>query len=415
MDSQPLPSHLKHNLIVNILDGAFFGLAIGFASYVTVIPLFVNSLTDSATLVGLVPAIHAVGWQLPQLFTAARVTRLRRVKPMVMWMTVQERLPFIGMAIIAWFVPSLEKKAVLLGIFFLLIWQGLGAGVTANPWQIMISRLIPSNLRGTFFGLQAAAAYLFSSGSAIAAGWILEHWSYPTNYVLCFLLASIALAVSLVFLGMTKEMDSQIITQPGLQQTFWKDILRILREEVDFRGYLLVRMLLAFATLAFAFYTVYAVRVHGVSEARIGLMTGIYMGTQIAANPILGWLGDRFGHRPVLVFGVFTCIASALIAWIAPSPNWFFLVFILAGISNVSVWTIGLAITLEFGNESEKPAYVGLINTLVAPATIAAPLLGGWLADRAGYQFTFGISIVFSLVTLLVFYTFKQRSKEIQQ
>ena len=101
MDSQPLPSHLKHNLIVNILDGAFFGLAIGFASYVTVIPLFVNSLTDSATLVGLVPAIHAVGWQLPQLFTAARVTRLRRVKPMVMWMTVQERLPFIGMAIIA--------------------------------------------------------------------------------------------------------------------------------------------------------------------------------------------------------------------------------------------------------------------------------------------------------------------------
>ena len=112
MDSQPLPSHLKHNLIVNILDGAFFGLAIGFASYVTVIPLFVNSLTDSATLVGLVPAIHAVGWQLPQLFTAARVTRLRRVKPMVMWMTVQERLPFIGMAIIAWFVPSLEKKAV---------------------------------------------------------------------------------------------------------------------------------------------------------------------------------------------------------------------------------------------------------------------------------------------------------------
>ena len=67
--------HLRYNTIVNLLDGAFFGSALGFASFVTVLPLFVSSLTDSALLIGLIPAIHSMGWQLPQLFTANRLSQ----------------------------------------------------------------------------------------------------------------------------------------------------------------------------------------------------------------------------------------------------------------------------------------------------------------------------------------------------
>ena len=64
---------LKYNVKVNLWDGALFGVALGFASFGTVLPLFVASMTNSALLIGLVPAIHSVGWQLPQLFTASYV------------------------------------------------------------------------------------------------------------------------------------------------------------------------------------------------------------------------------------------------------------------------------------------------------------------------------------------------------
>ena len=53
--------HLRYNVTVSLLDGGFFGVAIGFASFSTILPLFVASMTDSATLIGLVPAIHARG------------------------------------------------------------------------------------------------------------------------------------------------------------------------------------------------------------------------------------------------------------------------------------------------------------------------------------------------------------------
>jgi hypothetical protein len=55
--------HLRYNIIVNLLDGGFFGLAIGFASFGTILPLFVASMTDSAMLIGLV-------WCLPSMVQA---------------------------------------------------------------------------------------------------------------------------------------------------------------------------------------------------------------------------------------------------------------------------------------------------------------------------------------------------------
>jgi hypothetical protein len=74
---------LRFNFIFNLLDGGFFGFALGFSSFVTIIPLFVSTLTDSAILIGLVPAIHNMGWQLPQLLVANKVAQKPRYKPMV--------------------------------------------------------------------------------------------------------------------------------------------------------------------------------------------------------------------------------------------------------------------------------------------------------------------------------------------
>ena len=55
----------------------------------------------------------------------------------------------------------------------------------------------------------------------------------------------------------------------------------------------------------------------------------------------------------------------------------------LTGVANTALWTIMMALTLQFGNDEERPTYVGMANTLVAPVTILAPFFGGWLATIA--------------------------------
>src|SRR5215212_10623446 len=109
--------HLRYNIAVNLLDGGFFGAAIGFASFSTILPLFVASMTNSATLIGLVPAIHSAGWLLPQLFTANHTSRLRRYKRTVLIMSIHERIPFLGFGIIALLIPSIGIKAGLILTF----------------------------------------------------------------------------------------------------------------------------------------------------------------------------------------------------------------------------------------------------------------------------------------------------------
>jgi len=82
----------------------------------------------------------------------------------------------------------------------------------------------------------------------------------------------------------------------------------------------------------------------------------------------MGWLGDQWSHRAVTEVGALAAAVSALLDWWAPDTSWFYLVFSLAGVANVAFYPIGIAMALEFGTEAERPAYIGLANTLVHPA-----------------------------------------------
>jgi fucose permease len=68
----------------------------------------------------------------------------------------------------------------------------------------------------------------------------------------------------------------------------------------------------------------------------------------------------------------------------------------------VATWPIAMTMTLEFGKEHEKPAYIGLANTLIGPTAFIIPLLAGWLADAVGYPATFLATAVGAVATALV-------------
>lgn len=164
---------------VNVADGGFFGLGLGFASYVTVIPLFVASLTDSSVIIGLIASLHTIGWQLPQLLTANRVAGMTRYKPLVMFMTLHERWPFFGLMVVALLIGTIPTwLALVLTLIFVSI-QSLGGGFAATSWQSMIAKIIPSTLHGTFYGVQSAAANLLSSGGAVLAVSSCRRWLIP--------------------------------------------------------------------------------------------------------------------------------------------------------------------------------------------------------------------------------------------
>ncbi|HEY9077020.1 MAG TPA: MFS transporter [Anaerolineaceae bacterium] len=401
--SPDIKKDLVHNYIYNVLDGAFFGFAIGFASFSAVIPLFVARMTDSSILIGLISGIHTMGWQLPQLLFARHTSQLTRYKPTVVWLTIQERLPFLGLALIAWSLPYIGNTAALVLTYVMLIWQGLGAGFTANPWQNMIGKVFPPNYVATFYGMQSAAANLLSSGGAITAGYLLERLPYPNNFAACFLIACVWMIVSWLAINQTRESPHTITDEMRNPPNLWSGTLAILRKDKTFTWFLIFKMTSQFSSMAFAFYTVYANKALGMGIAEVGILSSVLMITQVISNPILGRIADRWSRKAMLVAGGFAAMLSAMLALIAPTKTLMYPAIILAGIANTSFWVIAMAFVLEFGNDLERPMYVGMANTLIAPATIIAPIIGGWLADLGGYHSMFAFAASAGLVTGLGF------------
>lgn len=404
--------NLRLNYIVNILDGGFFGFGVGFASFSTVIPLFVSNMTDSAVLIGLISAVHVMGFQLPQLLVARSVSRMQRYKPMVMLMTIFERVPFLGLALIALSYRQLGTTAAIILTFLMLVWQGLGAGFTANPWQNMIGKVIPSDYLATFFGMQGSAVNLLGSVGAYAAGLLLERQAFPTNFVLCFVLCFGMLIISYISLGLTRESPHEVTITHETQPALWHSMKVIFRSNRNFNWFLLARTLVQFGTMAFSFYTVYAAKRLAASDFTLGVLTSVLMISQVIANPLLGWIADRWSRKGVLEIGAASIVLSALLARFAPNVGWMYPVMLLTSIANTAFWTISMAMTLEFGEDQDRPMYVGMANTLVAPATIIAPLVGGWLADGQGYSATFLFAAAAGLVSVVVFHFFVKDPKK---
>jgi MFS family permease len=394
--------HLRYNLIVNLADGGLFGLALGFASFSTIIPLFVTQLTNSAILIGLAPAIHTIGWQLPQLFNANRIARARKIKPMVLRNTLHERFPFLLLAIVAFLIPAIGKEWALFITFIALTWQGLGGGITANPWTSFIAKIIPAQSRGTFFGLQGGLVNLMVSISAVGAGYLLERVPYPNNYGYSFLIACAALAASYFAIAKSREPSDNEKIIPQEDTTFWSDTRAVLSRDKNFVWFLIVRALSQFSIMGFGFYILLGLRRFHMDTITAGYLTAALTLTQTFANAGMGWLGDRIGHRAILIFGSIAGVISVAIAWYAPSIHWLYPAFIISGFANVAVWTISLAFTVDFGSESERPTYIGLSNTLITPATILAPIIGGWLVDNLDFEPMLTLSAVIGIITAFI-------------
>ncbi len=393
-----IQKHFRFNFLVGMVDGGFFGLGVGFASFAAIIPLFVSHLTNSALLIGLVPAIHNFGWQLPQLFTAGWLAQTRRFKPPTLWATIHERLPYLGLAIVAFNLARLNVMGALGLTFLMLVWQGLGAGAAANPWTNMVSKVMPQEYHGTFFGAQSAIANGMAGLSALAAGMILSTLPTPINFSLCFALTFVSMVGSFIFLSMTREADSPP-RESGIRAAFLNRSLEIWRGNANFRAFLVVRILSQFAGMAFPFYIIYAVRQFGMSDSAAGILVAMLLVGQVVLSPLMGRWGDLWSHRGVMSLGALGAAMSALVAWRASSAGWFYLVFLLQAVATVAIWTIPLALSVSFaGEEHERPFYIGMSNSLSAPAAILAPILGGWLADISSYKTTFLVSAGCSLL-----------------
>ena len=179
---------------------------------------------------------------------------------------------------------------------------------------------------------------------------------------------------------------------------YLRQLPAVMRRDRNYSRFLLSRTTMQLGAMAAGFYMVFGTERFAISGAGVGLFTGVLIASVASMNLVWGVIGDRIGHKTVLTCAAFAMALAALVALVAPSPAVLLIAFVLMGAYLAADQVSSLNIILEFCEPADRPTYIGLTNTLLAPVLILSPIFGGWLATVAGYSGLFLAALIISLI-----------------
>jgi MFS family permease len=389
----------RRNFWMNVSDGTMFMFGLSMVSRYTVLPFLVSNLSDNPLMLGLIPALHDVGWLLPQLFTAPLVASMARRKPFILTVTLGERLPFLALGLLLLFAPGLPAAALLAAFFLAYTIHSSAAGLAATAWQDFIARVISGNRWGVFFGLISALGGGLGVAGAQLSSAVLLGYAFPQNVGVLFLLCFGAMVVSYIALWLTVE-PAQPRKPRVPMRMYLRGLVPLLRRDRAFGAYLFSRSAIGMALTGHSFITAAALARFDAPASMVGNYTAALLGSQALSNLLLGPLADRWGHKQVLELSTALGVVSLVMAMLAPSPEWFVPVFVVVGMAGAGYQLSGFTLAMAFAGEAERPTYIGLANTALAPVGTLGPLLLAYLAIQAGYGALFGATALVGLLGL---------------
>ncbi|KXT09002.1 hypothetical protein AC579_72 [Pseudocercospora musae] len=134
----------------------------------------------------------------------------------------------------------------------------------------------------------------------------------------------------------------------------------------------------------------------GVPEEQVqSLVSGLlaaYAAASVVFSPLAGLLADKVSSRQApFLAGLLALLASTILLFLGRTVPVLILARVLQGISAGFVWTIGLALCLETVGPANLGKTIGSIFSFISVGALAAPVLGGVLYDKVGFEGVFAL------------------------
>ena len=414
--SRPRPSErrrLQQSFFFGVANGGFLLLGDALIHPVLVLTVFVSQLTESGLLVGLVPAMSTSLWFLPQAVAAAFVEGRRRQLPWATWGGIVRALA-IGFLAAVVLAGGVGPSPTLLTVFFVCYAvYNLAAGVAFVPLVELTARAIPADRRGFFFSQRN----LWGAVLSLAAGFAVQRALGFGEAGFAVLFAASFAALSLAAYTTLWIVERPVPSRPRSFASWLAELPRLLARR-PVRRFLVFRSLLALSMIADPFFIVYAQRVLGLPAETVGFYLALSALARILANPLWGWVVQRWGNRQLLQLATLVRVFMPLVALsMQPILDWerlvprlddpqrvvlvaFAFVFVAYGVTLSAQMLANFTAVLELARPDERPTLVGVTNTILGVVALV-PMLGGLVVDRFGYSAVFAIALALSLLALL--------------
>lgn len=409
---------LTTTFVFGVIGGALVSLADALLFPSLILAVFVAQLTDDPVTIGLVPAIGTGLWLVAQVIASGLTRGSRRQIP---WVTGAAIVRAAAIALLAYigFRQNMSDSERLRSFFICYGAYAAASGFAAAPSIAVVRRAIPPDRRSGFL----RARYLWGAVIAIVAGLVAhrvlgpEGSDFPRNFTFLFVVAAVALSGAVYFLAWGREPARVARTGPVMPGASARQALGSLLDP-NYRRFLLFRVILSLAAVADPFYILYAFRELATPIWYVGPYLTALVAARLLTAPLWSALARRAGHRTVLQGAALLRLLAPLVALllpylaetdlyrdrfddVRPLSIAFGAIFVVYGATLAAQSLSNLGYLLAIAPDDRRIPYIRLTNVILA-VTALAPIAGGRIIERYGFDRVFLAAAVVSLVAILV-------------
>jgi EmrB/QacA subfamily drug resistance transporter len=130
-----------------------------------------------------------------------------------------------------------------------------------------------------------------------------------------------------------------------------------------------------------------------------------YLLASTVSTPLYGKLGDMYGRKPVFLAAILIFLAGSMLAGLSQSMGQLIGFRALQGVGAGGLMVGAQAIIADIVPPRERGRYMGLIGSVFAVASVAGPLLGGFLVDNLSWRWVFYVNLPIGALAVIIVVT----------
>lgn len=362
--------------------GRFF-VAMGFGIVMPIIPIYALQIGGSLTDSGLVLSVYQLSMVIFQTPFGRLSDKIGR-KPILL-------IGLIVYSIGSFFcsmVSSIEQMILLRAL------QGIGASMFNPVSQVILTDLVPENMRGTIMGACMMVLNLGWFASPVLGGIISDTMDMRIVFIICGALTITSIVPIFLYvpetakkkIGNNEKIKAAIPSSAKSTLTF----LFIATFLSSVNASLVLPLIRNFMYL------------FGATITEIGIVTSAFGITSAVFQGPAGALSDKRGRKKLIIPGYFLISIILPVYVLAKDTMQFIVIRAFHGVASALTGPTVLALLADITTREVRGTVMSSYNTAMSLGMVIGPTLGAYLAEQYGYEFPFYLCFFVGLVATVV-------------